>query len=64
MLYRAFAETLEDEPGSPLTWDRMIATNLTAKRRTRVDEVLSIMADLGTIRSGQREGQQLYFARR
>ena len=43
---------------------RAFSGRLTSKRRERIDEVLTILADLGTIRAGQREGQTLFFTRR
>ena len=64
--FGAIRELLDgaDEPLPPEAVARAFKGRLTAKRRTRVHEVLAIMADLGTIRSGEREGQRLYFARR
>ena len=64
--FGAIRELLDeaDEPLPPEAVARAFKGRVSAKRRERVDEVLAIMADLGTIRSGDREGQRLYFARR
>ncbi len=43
---------------------RAFKGRLTPKKRARVEEVLAIMSDLGIVRSGQRDGETLYFARR
>ena len=53
-----------DEPLPPEAVARAFKGRASAKRTKRVDEVLTIMADLGTIRTGEREGQTLYFTRR
>ena len=42
MLYRAFAEALEDDPGSPATWDCVVATNIAAQ--AGVGGLASLMA--------------------
>ena len=52
------------EPMPPEAVARAFTGRLTKKRRERVDEVLAVLSDLGVIRSGEREGQTLYFTRR
>lgn len=43
---------------------RAFRGRLSPKRRARVEEVLTIMADLGIARVGERDGQRLYGSRR
>lgn len=63
----AAVRTLLDATPEPMPAEavaRAFSGRLTSKRRERIDEVLTILADLGTIRAGQREGQTLFFTRR
>ena len=53
-----------DEPLPPEAVSAAFAKRNTAKRKARVEEVLTIMADLGLVRAGERDGATLYFTRR
>ena len=43
---------------------RAFKGRLTAKRQSRVDEVLAILTDLGSVRTGDRAGETLFFTQR
>ncbi len=52
------------EPISTEAVARAFKGRLSPQRKQRVEEVLGVLADLGIVRSGQREGTTLYFTRR
>ena len=64
--FGAVRELLDGSPDPlpPEAIARAFKGRLSSKRRDRVAEVLTIMADLGTVREGERDGQRLFYTRR
>ena len=56
--------TAAPDPMPPDAVARAFKGRLTQKRRERVGEVLDILTDLGLARTGQRDGEAFYFARK